>query len=75
MEKSVPQQLQEAIGGSFPKTVLLQKRVRELVHGAKPLVDTLEKNPIRIALLELEEGLVDLEVRSGDEPAPAVEEA
>ncbi len=63
--KSLPLQLMEEVNGSFRKTVLLQKRVRELVRGQRPLFETRETNPIAIALEEMRRGLIEL---SGDEP-------
>lgn len=68
MTESLPQALQDAVAGSFHKTALLQKRVRELIRGAIPLIDTREKNPIRIAFLEMQQGLIEL---APDEEAPA----
>ena len=59
-ELSLPQRLQKSVAGSFHKTALLQKRVRELVRGAAPLVETRETNPIKIAFLEMERGLIEL---------------
>ena len=41
-------------------TTLLQKRVRELVRGQKPLFETRERNFIRIALEEMQRGLIEL---------------
>lgn len=60
METSLPQRLQKSVSGSFHKTALLQKRVRELIRGATPLVETREANPIKIAFLEMERGLIEL---------------
>jgi DNA-directed RNA polymerase subunit K/omega len=60
MESSLPQRLQKSVSGSFHKTALLQKRVRELIRGAAPLVETREVNPIKIAFLEMERGLIEL---------------
>lgn len=60
MPDSLPTSLQDLVGGSFHKTALLQKRVRELIKGAIPLIETREKNPIRIAYLELQQGLIEL---------------
>ena len=68
MDTTLPQRLQQAAGGSFRRTALLQKRVRELVRGAAPLIDLKgERNPIRIAYLEMEKGLIEL---VPDEQAP-----
>lgn len=47
------QEAQERYGGPFAMTSILQKRVRELVQGARPLVETDKTRPIDIALEEL----------------------
>jgi DNA-directed RNA polymerase subunit K/omega len=60
MDLTLPQRLQKSVAGSFHKTALLQKRVRELVRGAAPLVESREQNPIKIAFLEMERGLIEL---------------
>ena len=60
MDTSLPQQLVRQVGGSFKLTALLQKRVRELVRGQKPLFETRERNYIRIAVEELNRGLIQL---------------
>ncbi len=60
MDVSLPQRLQKSVSGSFNKTALLQKRVRELIRGSAPLIETREVNPIKIAFLEMERGLIEL---------------
>ena len=63
METTLPQRLQHLVNGSFERTVLLQKRVRQLVRGDAPLFDAeLERvdNPIEIALIEMERQLLEL---------------
>ncbi|GAB4160104.1 MAG: hypothetical protein Fur0037_27100 [Planctomycetota bacterium] len=72
MEQTLPQQLVHQIEGSFRMTALLQKRVRELVRGQKPLFDTRERNYIRIASEELRRGLIEL-VPDEDAPPPGLE--
>ncbi len=67
MEESLPQQLVRQVGGSFKITALLQKRVRELVRGQKPLFETRERNYIRVAAEELRRGLIQL-VPDEEEP-------
>ena len=47
------QEAQERFGGPFAMTSILQKRVRELVQGSKPLIETDKVRPIDIALEEL----------------------
>ena len=54
-------QLAEKFGGRFKLTVLIQKRVRELVKGAQKLVDSEHKNLIDIAVEEIKAGKVTYE--------------
>lgn len=55
------QEAQLRFGGPFAMTSILQKRVRELVQGAKPLVETDKVRPIDIALEELLANCLNLE--------------
>jgi len=55
------QEAQERYGGPFAMTSILQKRVRELVQGARPLVETDKTRPIDIALEELLANRITLE--------------
>lgn len=55
------QEAQERFGGPFATTSILQKRVRELVQGSKPLVETKSIRPVDIALEELLENCLALE--------------
>lgn len=66
MEDTLPQKLVRQVGGSFQLTALLQKRVRELVRGQKPLFETRDRNYIKVASEELERGLIELV--ADDEP-------
>ena len=58
--KSLPVRLMEEVGASYRKTALIQKRVRELVRGQRPLYETRETNPSAIALEEVRRGLIEL---------------
>ncbi len=69
MADTLPQKLVRQVGGSFRLTALLQKRVRELVRGQKPLFETRDRNYVRIASEELERGLIEL-VPDEDATAP-----
>ncbi len=53
-------ELETKIGGRFQLTVLLQKRIRELVAGAPRLVETRSENPIDIAIEEIRAGKIEL---------------
>jgi DNA-directed RNA polymerase subunit K/omega len=48
-------------GGVFKFTVLLQKRVHELVRGAPKLIKDSITNPVEIALEEIRAGLIELQ--------------
>ncbi len=48
------------VGGVFRTTVLIQKRIRELNRGAKKLVPGEFKNPIDVAIAEIEQGKIEL---------------
>ncbi len=61
MEHQVILEAERKVGGIFRLTALLQKRVRELVKGARPLVETDKVNPIDVALEEVIAGLITLE--------------
>lgn len=71
MDLTLPQRLQKSVSGSFHKTALLQKRVRELIRGAAPLFETREKNPIKIAFQEMERGLIEL-IPEEETPPPTL---
>lgn len=60
MDRTKVMELADKAGGLFRLTVLLQKRVRELVNGARPLIETEETNPINIAMREVEEEAIEL---------------
>jgi DNA-directed RNA polymerase subunit omega len=61
MDKSEVDSLAEKFGGRFKLTVLIQKRVKELVKGATRLVETDHKNLVDVALDEIRAGKVGLE--------------
>ncbi len=60
MDRTKVMTLSDKVGGLFRLSVLLQKRVQELVAGSPKLVDTREINPINIALLEIEADAIEL---------------
>ncbi len=61
MDKSEIDLLAEKFGGRFKLTVLIQKRVRELVKGAARLVETDKKNLIDVAMDEIRSGKISWE--------------
>ena len=61
MNKSEIDGLAEKFGGRFKLTVLIQKRVRELVKGAQKLIESDHKNLIDVAIDEIKAGKVAYE--------------
>jgi DNA-directed RNA polymerase subunit omega len=54
-------QLAEKFGGRFKLTVLIQKRLKELVKGGQKLVDMEDRNLINIVVEEIKQGKVTYE--------------
>jgi len=54
-------QLSEKFGGRYRLTVLIQKRLKELVKGAAKLVDMEDRNLINIVIEEIRQGKVTFE--------------
>ena len=64
------QEAQERFGGPFAMTAIIQKRVRELIQGSRPLVETSKTRPIDIALEELLANRLTLEYNPEEEQLP-----
>ncbi len=60
--------LAKKFGGRFKLTVLIQKRLKELVKGGGKLVDVESRNLIHIVLEEIRQGKVTFEGYSIEEP-------
>ena len=53
--------LAEKFGGRFRLTVLIQKRLKELVKGSPKLVEMEDRNLIKIVIEEIRQGKVAFE--------------
>ena len=62
------------LGGRFKFTSLVQHRVRQLMEGDRPLVERNGRSDIEVAVQEIVEGKVTLQLHE-DEEAPAAIEA
>ena len=51
-------------GGRFKLTALIQHRVRELMQGARPLVERHGRSDLEVAIQEIAEGKISLELAS-----------
>lgn len=61
MNKSEIDELSEKIGGRYRFTVLVQKRVKELIRGATRLIESDSKNLIQVAIEEIKQGKIGIE--------------
>ncbi len=49
------------LGGRFKLTALIQHRVRELMDGARPLVERKGRSDLELAIIEISEGKIGAE--------------
>ena len=55
------------LGGRFKFTALVQARIRELMEGARPLVERHGRNDFEIAVQEIVEGKIAVQQTADDE--------
>lgn len=67
-------ELSEKVGGVFKLTVLLQKRVQQLIQGDRKLVDIDTHDVMAIAMQEVLEDKISLEQLSEEELAAGAQE-
>ena len=60
MSRIVYDDLVEKVGGKFKLSVLVQKRLKELMRGARPLVDIDTDDKLEIIYAEILEDKIDL---------------
>lgn len=58
----------DKVGGRFRFTSLVQKRWRELLLGARPMVEPGKMTPLELVIKEIELGLI-----GANDPEPAAE--
>jgi DNA-directed RNA polymerase subunit omega len=56
----------EKAGGRFKLCTLIQRRVVQLMEGARPLVDRAGRSDLEIAIQEIVEGKITLEMPSAE---------
>jgi DNA-directed RNA polymerase subunit omega len=56
------------LGGRFKFTALVQHRIRELMDGARPLVERAGRTDFEIAVQEIVEGKIMFELRGDAKP-------
>jgi DNA-directed RNA polymerase subunit omega len=54
-------QVVDMMGGRFKLTTLVQRRWKELMEGARPLVERAGRNDLEVAIEEIRQGKIALE--------------
>ena len=54
-------ELSKKVGGPFRLTALIQRRLKELIEGARPLVDTEGKTLFEVAVAEVNEDKIAID--------------
>ena len=63
-------ELVKRVGGMFRLTALIQRRLKELIEGSRPLVDGHGKTVVEIAIQEIYEGKVVIDYEKSDSIEP-----
>jgi DNA-directed RNA polymerase subunit omega len=56
------EEIVQKAGGRFKLTALIQHRVREIMEGARPLVERRGRNDLEVVIEEIAEGKISLEL-------------
>ena len=54
------------VGGRFRLTALIQRRLVELLQGARPMVETKGMTDIEVVVKEIDEGKIDVKEYTAD---------
>ena len=62
------------VGGAFRLTALVQRRLKELVEGARPMVESRGKTLVEVAVNEIDQGKLDIDYERSPGLAPPAEQ-
>jgi DNA-directed RNA polymerase subunit omega len=62
----------QKVGGRFKLTALVQQRIRELMEGARPLIERHGRTDLEVAIEEVSQGKITIDLAS---PSAATAEA
>jgi len=66
------EELIKKVGGKFKLTALIQRRIKELVHGARPLVEPEPgETDLEVVVREIREGKIAIDYEESDITPPA----
>ncbi|MBT3201249.1 MAG: DNA-directed RNA polymerase subunit omega [Phycisphaerales bacterium] len=59
------------VGGKFKLTALIQRRITEIVHGSRPLIEREEgMTDIEVVVREIRDGLIGIDYEGSDITTP-----
>ncbi len=61
IEELKDDRLMKKVGGAFKLTALVQRRIKELVEGARPLIEPGDLSPFEIAIKEIDEDKIGID--------------
>jgi len=65
------EELIRKVGGKFKLTALIQRRIKELVHGARPLIEREDgMTDIEVVVREIHEGKIAIDYEASDITPP-----
>ncbi|HUU83676.1 MAG TPA: DNA-directed RNA polymerase subunit omega [Phycisphaerae bacterium] len=62
------------LGGRFKLTALIQRRWLEILHGARPMVETKGLSDLEVVIQEIAQGKIEPRYWEGDEEHDELEE-
>lgn len=65
------EEIVKKVGGKFRLTALIQKRLAELVHGARPLVERKKgMTDLEVVIEEIMQDMISIDYEKSDIPPP-----
>ncbi|MCE9620368.1 MAG: DNA-directed RNA polymerase subunit omega [Planctomycetes bacterium] len=71
IEALLSDEIVEKFGGRFKLTALIQKRLKEIIEGARPLVDRNGRSDLEVVVAEIMEDKITIDWESSNLPKPA----
>jgi DNA-directed RNA polymerase subunit omega len=71
IESLMSDDLINRVGGRFRLTALIQKRLLELLQGARPLVNPSGRTEMEIVVEEIAQGKIDIDYEASGLPKPS----
>jgi DNA-directed RNA polymerase subunit omega len=62
------EQIVKNVGGRFKLTALIQHRMRELMDGARPLIERQGRSDLELAIEEISQGKITIELGENTQP-------